>query len=153
MKLQNELKDVYDRSLWLVTAVESLLNKVQRTEVKDSEQRVERMALYITQMKESLGLMNRKPRQGFNFARNSNSPNCGLERVSVAPVDKRILKQSVMESHRKLMQSRAGRSVINSDLRTESSSPYKSRSFDLDSSKEAVLPRYNLLTGKIERLV
>mmetsp|Transcript_21852 Transcript_21852/g.39838 ORF Transcript_21852/g.39838 Transcript_21852/m.39838 type:complete len:413 (-) Transcript_21852:1363-2601(-) len=119
------------------------------------------MANYVTQMKDTLGL-----RQRASGSRNgSRSPSAKSPLLystrhsdSTTPTGKKILKQSVMESYKKLMQSRAGMNVIGTELRENSSSPSPYKSFDTDISslshlaEEGVLPQYNLLTGKVERL-
>lgn len=158
MKLQTELKDVYERSLYFVTAIEHILAEVHQTITPEARGRVKAMSHYVNEIKDYLGLRQKAvgSRHGSRTPL-AMSPLVDRSSItgSVSPSGKRTLKHSVMESYKKLMRCRAGRSVFGEELEGESSSLNRFRSFESEStqlSNGEVLPHYNLLTGKVERL-
>jgi hypothetical protein len=135
MQLQADLKEIYERSLFFVTSVEMILADVHQTVAPEARVRVESMVAYVSHMKEALGLNKSKGRD------QSGSPDemmAALERgrrsVSVTPTGKKILKMSVNESSKKLMQSRAGRAVISSHIKEASLSPNRFASFETEAT-------------------
>jgi hypothetical protein len=155
MQLQTELKEIYERSLFFVTSVEMILADVHHAIEPEARVRVESMVTYLNHMKEALGLKLKGRDQSGSPVEMRSALARGRHSVSVTPTGKKILKMSVNESSKKLMQSRAGRSVFSSDIKEASLSPSRFASFESETtwtSDTQALPQYNLLTGKVERL-